>query len=135
MRWPVLVGMMCCLACARRPASSVLPPETLFRSMPNPDGCYVQVWDGPKYTGRVDYINGPLSYTHLRNMPNQRNWNRRIVSVRVGPNAIATAFPEENFRGGAYELPPRATFVTLPDTMTRGISSLRIQCSDAAKSP
>jgi hypothetical protein len=104
--------------------------------MPNPDGCYVQVWDGPKYTGTGDYISGPQSYPHLRSMPNQRNWNRRIVSVRVGPTAIATAFPEENFRGGAYDLPQSATFSTLPDTMTRRISSLRIQCSgvtDAAK--
>ena len=101
--------------------------------MPNPDGCYVQVWDAPKHTGIADYINGPQSYPNLRSMANQRNWNERIASLRVGPNAKATAFADENFRGGAYELPARTTVSALPETMTRRISSLRIECSDAAK--
>lgn len=106
------------------------PPEALFRAMPNPDGCYLQVWNGPQYTGQFDYINGPRSYPTLRSMANQRNWQRRIASVRVGPTATATAFPDENFQGGAFELAARAQFSTLPEIITRRISSLRIQCGE-----
>jgi hypothetical protein len=131
MRWCVLISVMWCVACARQPGGDMTrPPEAWFRAMPNPDGCYLQVWDGPQYTGQFDYINGPRSYPTLRSMANQRNWQRRIASVRVGPTAMATAFREENFQGSAFEFAARAQFSTLPEIMARRISSLRIQCGE-----
>ena len=34
--------------------------------MPSPDGCFVQVWDAPKFVGTTDYLNGPLVYSTLQ---------------------------------------------------------------------
>lgn len=67
--------------------------------MPSPDGCYVQVWDQPRFTGASDFINGPRRYEHLRNLHGARTWKNRIQSLRLGPTASAVAWSDEQFRG------------------------------------
>jgi hypothetical protein len=67
--------------------------------MPSPEGCYVQVWDQPKFTGQSDFINGPREYEHLRDLPGRRNWDERIRSVSLGPGAVAVAWSDERFQG------------------------------------
>ena len=52
-------------------------------TMPNPDGCFVQVWEGPSFSGAIDYINGPRVYPSLRDMPGGRLWHNRIRSAKV----------------------------------------------------
>jgi hypothetical protein len=100
--------------------------------MPSPDGCYVQVWAQPQFMGPFDYINGPQSYADLWNMPHRLNWDNRIVSVRSGPTAIATAYTERNFQGASLQLGERKDFATLPKQLDRTISSLHVRCADAS---
>ena len=100
MRPHVLAMLLLVSACARGPDSEVVrPPDSGFRGMPNPSGCYIQVWEFADFTGTSDYINGPRAYASLRRMSNNRSWQNRIVSVRVGPTATVTAFAAEDFRG------------------------------------
>jgi hypothetical protein len=54
----LLVAVGACAERASRVATSI--------SAPNPDGCYVQVWDAPNYRGEMDYFNGPGQYPDLR---------------------------------------------------------------------
>lgn len=128
-----LVVFLVCLACAPRVDDAIRAPETAFiRTMPHPGGCYVQVWDQPRYAGRFDYINGPHPYASLRDMPGRLNWERRIASVRVGPAALATAFTGPNFGGTSFQLSERAEHPALPESVSRRIASLRIHCVAAA---
>ena len=76
--------------------------------MPSPDGCYLQVWDGPDFNGASEFINGPRGYEHLRDLPGRLSWKGRIRSVRVGPTARAIAWSDEGFEGRACCSPPTA---------------------------
>jgi hypothetical protein len=100
-------------------------------SMPSPDGCYLQVWDGPGFSGASEFINGPRRYEHLRDLPGRLNWRGRIRSVRVGPTARAIAWSNEGFEGESLLLTtdrPRAEgFATLPVD----IESLDVRCASA----
>jgi hypothetical protein len=104
-------------------------------TMPSPDGCYLQVWDQPRFAGASDFINGPRRYDNLRDVPGNRRWTNRIKSVRLGPRAIAIAWSDEQFRGKNAVLiadSRQGTFPTVPAT----IQSLEIRClpSQAADS-
>jgi hypothetical protein len=100
-------------------------------TMPSPDGCYLQVWDGPGFNGASEFINGPRRYEHLRDLPGRLNWKGRIRSVRVGPTAHAIAWSQEGFKGASLLLTtdrPRAEgFATLPVD----VESLDLRCVSA----
>jgi hypothetical protein len=97
--------------------------------MPSPDGCFVQVWNDSGFTGHSDFINGPIQYEHLRDLPNRRSWKDRISSLRLGPGASAVAWSGEQFSGESLSLTAdgeeRGTFAVLP----LQIESLDIRCA------
>jgi hypothetical protein len=106
--------------------------------MPNPDGCFVRVWDEPGFTGVSDFINGPVQYEHLRDLPNRRSWKARIRSLALGPRASAFAWSEEGFSGVPVPLTTDSRdggrFAVLPVK----IQSLDIRCDTqvaGARSP
>jgi hypothetical protein len=101
--------------------------------MPNPDGCFVQVWDAPRFDGITDYINGPRTYTNLRDLPGGRLWNDRIRSAKVGPGAQAAAYTDENFQGRFFPLQRDAEHKDLPAYVSGQIESLRIDCTSQAE--
>ena len=116
-------------ACAGRGDNQALrPPDSIFRTMPNPDGCYMQVWETAEYAGMSDYINGPREYASLRRMSNNRSWQNRIVSVRVGPTATVTAFADEDFRGATLQLHADTAHRRLPGGIAGHIESVRVAC-------
>ena len=130
----VAIMLVASATCARRIDNVTRPPDTqLVRTMPNPDGCYMQAWDRAQYTGQSDYINGPRTYADLRNMPNQANWEKRIASVRVGPTAVGTAFTEPKLAGTSFQFGQRAEFATLPDRVNGRIASMQIRCVAASE--
>ena len=131
MRPAVFVLFLFVSACARGVDNDVVrPPESGFRGMPNPSGCYMQVWEFADFTGTSDYINGPREYGSLRQMPNNRTWQNRIVSVRIGPTAAVTVFTEEDYRGQVLHLPPDSSHPQLPEGVSGQIESLRVSCKD-----
>jgi hypothetical protein len=97
-------------------------------TMPSPDGCYVQVWDQPRFTGASDFINGPRRYEHLRDLTGGGTWKDRIRSLRLGPGASAVAWSDEQFRGTSLPMTAdsrqQGTFAVLPVK----IQSLDVRC-------
>lgn len=101
-------------------------------TMPSPDGCYVQVWDRPGFTGVSEFINGPRRYEHLRDLPGRLSWKGKIRSLRLGPAAAGIAWTGEGFEGTNLVLaidnrqPDR--FAELP----MNVESLDIRCGNTA---
>lgn len=98
------------------------------RTLPHPDGCFVEVWDQPRFTGMSDFINGPRRYETLRSMPGARNWSDRIRSVKLGPHASLTVWSEEQFRGKAITLTRDSRIPETGMAITPPIRSLAIGC-------
>ena len=116
-----LVGVVA--GCGARPA------QNLARTMPSPDGCFVQVWHGAGFAGTSDFINGPVEYRNLRDLPSRRSWKDRIGSLRLGPRASAMAWSAEQFSGRSLMLAAdsreQGAFAVLP----LKIQSLDIRCA------
>lgn len=131
MRPYLLAILLLVSACARRADTDVVrPPESAVRTMPNPDGCYMQAWTMADYGGTSDYINGPREYRSLSQMPNNRSWQHRINSVRIGPTAAVTMFTDEDFRGATLQLNPDSAHRQLPGGIAGQIESLRVACKN-----
>lgn len=121
--WFIALLMIAVIACAARPQD----PQ---RTMPNPDGCFVQIWDAPRFTGMQDFINGPRAYANLRDLPGGRLWNDRIRSAQVGPAATAMAWSDENFQGASLRLSANDEYPLLPQEFAGRIESMDVMCKD-----
>ncbi len=96
---------------------------------PNPDGCYVRVWDANGFSGDGDFINGPARYTNLRDLPGGRVWTNRIRSLRAGPSATVTVWADENFQGQNLRVRADAMFPRFADGLAGEIKSMQIDCA------
>lgn len=108
-------------ACAPTPQS--------VKTMPNPDGCFVQVWDGPRFTGRSYFVNGPRSYSTLNAFANNEDWAGRIRSAQAGPAATVTAWTDEKLTGASFVIQADREYPTLPLGFDRAIESMSISCA------
>jgi hypothetical protein len=97
-------------------------------TMPSPDGCFIQVWDVASFGGVTDYINGPRSYMNLRDLPGARVWADRIKSLKTGVSARAIVYADEDFTGTSVRLMPDRDYPSLPQELSGGIQSMRIDC-------
>lgn len=100
-------------------------------TMPSPDGCFVQVWDGPSFQGVSEFINGPRRYEHLRDLPGRLSWKGRIRSLRLGPSASAIAWSSERFEGRNLPLTTDNRHADRFATLPVDVESLDIRCSGA----
>jgi hypothetical protein len=103
-------------------------PSGRASTMPNPEGCFVQVWDHPGFTGASEFLNGPRRYDQLKDLPGGSSWKRRVRSIRLGPSAEAVAWSSERFAGRNVRLTTKEQgggFDTLPER----VESLEIQCT------
>ena len=98
---------------------------------PNPSGCYIQVFDGDRLRGTKDFINGPMGYNTLSNLPNGADWTRRIRSVEVGPAATATIWTGPNRSGRSMVLRLDRPYFTLPADFSGKVQSMELRCVDA----
>lgn len=97
-------------------------------TMPNPEGCFVQVWDGPRHTGITDYVNGPRAWMNLRDMSGARVWTNRIMSMKTGLTARTIVYAEEDFQGASIGLAPDRDYPVLPEVISGRIASMNIEC-------
>jgi hypothetical protein len=101
-------------------------------TMPNPEGCFVQVWDQPQHKGISDFLNGPRALMSLQDLPGRRAWKDRIRSFQTGMTARVTVYVEEDLRGQGVRVLPDTAYPMLSDWMSRGIKSMNIDCERAA---
>jgi hypothetical protein len=97
-------------------------------TMPSPDGCYLQVWDQPDFTGAFEFINGPRRYEHLRDLPGRFSWKGRIRSLTLGPAASAIAWSNEGFEGEAVLLTNDRRQAGKFSALSVNIESLDVRC-------
>ena len=120
-RRSVMVLILATFACAPAPQS--------VKTMPNPAGCFVLLWDGPRFTGRSQFVNGPRSYPTLNALASDEGWGGRIRSAQPGPAATVTAFTGENLTGASFVFQPDGEYPALPPDFDRAIKSLSISCA------
>jgi hypothetical protein len=103
---------------------------------PSPNGCYVKVYDGERFAGQGDFLNGPRRYATLAaDLPNGASWALRIRSLQVGPAATVTVWADTDFRGRSMEVGPDRAFPTLGAEMSGEIESIVVACTPAANGP
>jgi hypothetical protein len=107
------------------------PPLRVPMRSPNPNGCYVMVFEGRGFESYADVLNGPNRWSSLDGLKetNHARWNDRIRSLRVGSAATVTAFTESGFRGAAERYQPGSEHADLPPEISAKIESLEIVCT------
>jgi hypothetical protein len=125
-RWMAVFPAIALIGCATTSSS-------LVRGMtaPNPSGCYIQVFDGERLRGVADFINGPMRYSSLSNLPNGADWNGRIRSVDVGPAATATIWTGSNRSGKSMDLHLDRLYPVLPADFSGKVRSMDLRCEES----
>jgi peptidase inhibitor family I36 len=97
---------------------------------PNPNGCYVMVFDRPDFLGTGDVWNGPGRWSSLEGLRHTRRdgWRNQIRSLRVGTAAVVTIFTDADFSGESRQLPPDSDHSQLDAVFSASIESLRLEC-------
>ena len=90
-----VVALVVLAGCAREPRRVGLGVPA-----PNPNGCYVFLYDRPDWQGAGVVLNGPARWPKLEGLlANQENWRNRIRSVDIGPAATVTVYTDAAFQG------------------------------------
>jgi hypothetical protein len=126
LKWGTWVLALLLAGCAERTTRPARP------NMPNPEGCFVQVWDHVQHRGMTDYLNGPRALLNLRDLPGRRTWEDRIHSFRTGVTARVTVYVEEDFRGQGFPLMANTAYPMLSERLSGRIKSMNIDCEGSA---
>src|SRR5947207_10557654 len=65
------------IACGARSSSSYA-----FRTAPNPNGCYAELFPRDQLKGDGDYVNGPARYSRTSDFRPDGQWRDGVRSVR-----------------------------------------------------
>jgi hypothetical protein len=116
---------MCVLA-----ASCGSPPVRVQLPAPNPNGCYVTVFDQPGFRGIGDVLNGPGRWPSLEGLRQTRRdgWRNQIRSLLVGKAATVTVFTDADFRGESRQFAAQSDHPQLEDSFSGRIESLQLSC-------
>jgi hypothetical protein len=96
---------------------------------PNPNGCYVFVYDRRDWQGAGVVLNGPARWPNLEGLrANQENWRNRIRSVDVGPAATVTVYTDAAFTGVSRRFAPSSKQARLDSDLSARIESLDLAC-------
>lgn len=82
------------------------------------NGCWLGIWDSPKFTGRSVRLMGPADFPYLRIAA--RSWQPQVMSLVVGPNAYVQCYEDLNFHDSVFWL--------LPNQRVEDVSDLN--CND-----
>jgi peptidase inhibitor family I36 len=99
---------------------------------PNPNGCYVFVYDQANQRGERVILNGPGKWPTLERLRrDDKDWRKRIRSIEVGSGATVTLYTEPDFRGVSQLFGPGSDEARLNASMSVGIESLALSCRPA----
>jgi hypothetical protein len=97
---------------------------------PNPNGCYVFLYDQENWRGQRVVLNGPgkwQSVERLRRNDN-KDWRNNIRSIEIGASATVTVYTELNYRGVAQQFGPASDPARFIGSLSAGIESLALSC-------
>ena len=122
--YAVVVVMIAIAGCAHEPRRSGLGV-----SAPNPNGCYVFLYDRSDWQGAGVVLDGPARWPKLEGLQtNQGNWRNRIRSVDVGPAATVTVYTDAAFSGLSRRFAPNSKQPRLESEVSARIESLELAC-------
>jgi hypothetical protein len=117
--------MLC--GCAKPPLL-----EGIGGPAPNPDGCYVFVYDRTDWRGERAVLNGPGKWSNVERLRlDDKNWRNQIRSIEVGPGATVTLYTELNYRGGSQQFGPSSKPARFGGTLSDGVESIDIACPES----
>lgn len=98
---------------------------------PDPNGCYVFVYEQPEFSGARYVLNGPRRFRTLNSTlgAGEPGWNNRIRSLRVGEAAGLTVFTETSFGGRSMRFLSGAAHPQLEPAFAGHIQSAVLECS------
>ena len=98
---------------------------------PNPNGCYVFLYDRPDWQSTGVVLNGPARWPKLDGLfANHENWRNRIRSLDVGPAATVTVYTDTDFTGISRQLAPNSKYPRLDRELSARIESLGVACRE-----
>ena len=68
------------------------------------NGCWIDVWDKPRFTGSFVRLLGPADFPYLR--IGEERWTPQVRSLVVGPNAYVQCYEDLNFHDSVHWLLP-----------------------------
>ena len=100
---------------------------------PNPNGCYVFIYDQENWRGQRVVLNGPGKWQSVERLQrnDDKDWRKNIRSIEIGSSATLTAFTEPNYRGVSQQFGPASDPARLGGSLAIGIESLAISCRPA----
>jgi hypothetical protein len=118
-----LLTLAATASCARAPVND-------WPAAPNPNGCYVMVFEQPAFVGIRDVWNGPGRWPTLDGLRRTRRegWSDQIRSLRVGPGATITAFTNTDFKGDSRQFAANTDHPQLDSAVSGRIESLQVTC-------
>ena len=88
-------------------------------------GCWVDLFEGPLFSGHSLRLFGPADYVNLWVGPEE--WGDEARSIIVGPCAYVLCFEELNFDNSALWLAPKQRIPNVADLPTpEGLDSIRV---------
>jgi len=109
--------------------ASQLPPMNM--RAPNPNGCYLMIFEQPAFAGSADVLNGPGRWPNLRAVQetNYPDWSNRIRSLKTGSAATVTVFTETRFGGLSERYPAGTDRAALRPDLSEKLASIDIACT------
>lgn len=92
--------------------------------------CWVEIYEDAQFIRETPWtrIQGPTEMSNIDNLAGQ-NWNDKISSIRVGPDAVVQVYEHAGFRGEVREYDYGRSIGNLDsDRLNDRISSLKIRC-------
>src|SRR5262245_10756126 len=125
MRWLIPEAILILMTASCAPNA----PDVTLRA-PNPNGCYVVVYERAQFEGAADLLNGPVSFATLKAVPqaNHGNWHNRIRSVRVGPAATVTMYRGASFSDHSARFRASTEHPAIDDNLAGHVQSLVLVC-------
>ena len=120
---PVGLALMT-IACGARASSTYA-----FRTAPNPNGCYAELFPREQFMGDGDYVNGPARYPRTSDLRPDGRWREGVRSVRTGPASTVTLWSEEGYRGALLRVGPNQHNARISEALSAAAVSLQISCN------
>ena len=135
MTYPSHTRRCCCLVaalaaavlagCAKEPVLGGLGGNA-----PNPNGCYIFIYDQEDWRGQRVVLNGPGRWQSVERLQrnDDKDWRNNIRSIEVGASATVTVFTELDYRGIAQQFGPASDPARFNGSLSSGIESLALSC-------
>jgi Peptidase inhibitor family I36 len=97
---------------------------------PNPNGCYIFIYDQENWRGQRVVLNGPGKWQSVERLRrnDDKDWRNNIRSIEIGSSATVTVYTELNYRGIAQQFGPASDPARFNGSLSAGIESLALSC-------